>query len=331
LSDITGQIVLFSTDQHGSRFIQQKLEYCNPEEKESVFKEVISYASKLMIDVFGNYVIQKFFEHGTLEQRRQLGEQLNGQVLSLSLQMYGCRVIQKALEVIELDQKVNLVQELKGHVMRCVHDQNGNHVIQKCIEAIPAEKIGFIISSFNGEVSALSSHPYGCRVIQRVLEHCSDEQTSRSIVVEILDSACTLAEDPYGNYVTQHILEMGKPEERSQIIQKLSGKFKQMSKLKYASNVVEKCLKNGNAAERDLIIEEFISESDDNEDLLMLMKDQYANYVVQKIFDLGTEKQKEVFLNCIKSNLPVLKRFTYAKQIVARYEQITEGSPQDQT
>lgn len=48
-----------SVDQHGSRFIQQKLEHCSAEEKASVFREVLPHASKLMTDVFGNYVIQK--------------------------------------------------------------------------------------------------------------------------------------------------------------------------------------------------------------------------------------------------------------------------------
>lgn len=48
-----------SVDQHGSRFIQQKLENCSAEEKASVFKEVLPRALKLMTDVFGNYVIQK--------------------------------------------------------------------------------------------------------------------------------------------------------------------------------------------------------------------------------------------------------------------------------
>lgn len=48
-----------SIDQHGSRFIQQKLENCSVDEKELVFKEVLPHASKLMTDVFGNYVIQK--------------------------------------------------------------------------------------------------------------------------------------------------------------------------------------------------------------------------------------------------------------------------------
>lgn len=54
-------IFYFSVDQHGSRFIQQKLEHCRAEEKVSVFKEVLPHASKLMTDVFGNYVIQKVY------------------------------------------------------------------------------------------------------------------------------------------------------------------------------------------------------------------------------------------------------------------------------
>ncbi|XP_064991153.1 pumilio homolog 5-like [Musa acuminata AAA Group] len=272
LSNIAGHIVEFSTDQHGSRFIQQKLETCSLDEKTSAFKEVLPHASSLMTDVFGNYVIQKFFEHGNAEQRKELAIKLVGNVLPLSLQMYGCRVIQKALEVIELNQKTQLVQELDGNVMRCVRDQNGNHVIQKCIECILTQKIGFIISAFRGQVVTLSTHPYGCRVIQRVLEHCTDESQSHWIVDEILQSACLLAQDQYGNYVTRHVLERGKPHERSQIISKFFGQIVQMSQHKFASNVVEKCLEYGNIEERDHLIKEIVGHTEGNDNLLVMME-----------------------------------------------------------
>ncbi|KAI0488700.1 hypothetical protein KFK09_028539 [Dendrobium nobile] len=322
LSDIAGRIVEFSADQHGSRFIQQKLESCSAEEKASVFQEVLPHASTLMTDVFGNYVIQKFFEHGSPEERKELANQLVGHVLPLSLQMYGCRVIQKALEVIELDQKTQLVFELDGHVLRCVRDQNGNHVIQKCIECVPTERIGFIISAFRGHVATLSMHPYGCRVIQRVLEHCSDELQSACIVDEILQSACILAQDQYGNYVTQHVLERGKPLERSQIINKLSGQVVQMSQHKFASNVVEKCLEHGSSAEREILIMEIVGQTEGNDNLLIMMKDQFANYVVQKILDVCTDTQRELLLGCIRSHSQALKKYTYGKHIVARVEQL---------
>ncbi|KAI8544847.1 hypothetical protein RHMOL_Rhmol08G0326800 [Rhododendron molle] len=312
LSDISGRIAEFSVDQHGSRFIQQKLENCGVEEKASVFKEVLPHASKLMTD---------FFEHGSCEQRKELADQLSGQILPLSLQMYGCRVIQKALEVIELDQKTQLVHELDGHVMKCVRDQNANHVIQKCIECIPVEKIQFIIAAFKGQVATLSTHPYGCRVIQRVLEHCSDDL--QCIVDEILESAYVLAQDQYGNYVTQHVLERGKPHERSQIISKLTGKIVPMSQHKYASNVVEKCLEHGDSAERELLIDEILVQSEENDNLLVMMKDQFANYVVQKILEISNDNHREVLLNRIRMHLHALKKYTYGKHIVARFEQLS--------
>nr|CAD1825426.1 unnamed protein product [Ananas comosus var. bracteatus] len=322
LSDIAGRIVEFSADQHGSRFIQQKLENCSAEEKASVFQEVLPHASTLMTDVFGNYVIQKFFEHGSPDQRRELANKLVGQMLQLSLQMYGCRVIQKALEVIELDQKTQLVRELDGQVMRCVRDQNGNHVIQKCIECVPTDKIDFIISAFRGQVASLSTHPYGCRVIQRVLEHCTEDSQGQCIVDEILQSACTLAQDQYGNYVTQHVLQRGKPHERSQIISKLAGQVVQMSQNKFASNVIEKCLEHGDAAERELLIDEIVGQTEGNDNLLVMMKDQFANYVVQKILETCSDKQREVLLDRIRVHLPALRKYTYGKHIVARVEHI---------
>jgi hypothetical protein len=144
LKDITGFVVEFSKDQHGSRFIQQKLEVATSQEKDSLFAEILVDALVLMTDVFGNYVIQKFFEYGLMTHRKQLVKVLSGHVLNLTLQTYGCRVIQKALEVIDDDDKGRIAFELDGNIMKCVQDQNGNHVIQKCIEKISQKNIQFI-------------------------------------------------------------------------------------------------------------------------------------------------------------------------------------------
>ena len=95
LSDIKGHVVEFAGDQHGSRFIQQKLESANSEVKESVFRELEENALQLMQDVFGNYVIQKFFEHGDQIQKKILVGKMKGHVLELANQMYACRVVQK--------------------------------------------------------------------------------------------------------------------------------------------------------------------------------------------------------------------------------------------
>ena len=98
--DIYNHIVEFSGDQHGSRFIQLKLETANSDEKDQVFREIHPNSIQLMTDVFGNYVIQKFFEHGNQSQKKILANQMRNHVLTLSLQMYGCRVVQKVKSIL---------------------------------------------------------------------------------------------------------------------------------------------------------------------------------------------------------------------------------------
>ncbi|KAI4983113.1 hypothetical protein ZWY2020_023605 [Hordeum vulgare] len=324
LLDIVGHVVEFSSDQYGSRFIQQKLETASTEEKNMIFPEILPQAQTLMTDVFGNYVIQKFFEYGTEPQKKQLANLLKGHVYTLSTQMYGCRVIQKALEVVGVEQQTQMALELDGNaiIMKCVRDQNGNHVIQKCIECIPQERIQFIISAFYGQVVELSTHPYGCRVIQRVLEHCDDESTQNAMMEEIMQCVVPLTQDQYGNYVIQHVLQHGKPEERTSIITQLAGQIVKMSQQKFASNVVEKCLSFGSPEERQILINEMLGTTDENEPLQAMMKDQFANYVVQKVLETCDDHNRELILSRIKVHLNALKRYTYGKHIVARVEKL---------
>uniref|UniRef100_A0A3Q1GRT4 Pumilio homolog 1 n=1 Tax=Acanthochromis polyacanthus TaxID=80966 RepID=A0A3Q1GRT4_9TELE len=320
LRDIAGHIMEFSQDQHGSRFIQLKLERASSAERQLVFSEILQAAYQLMVDVFGNYVIQKFFEFGSLDQKLALAERIRGHVLSLALQMYGCRVIQKALEFIPSDQQSEMVRELDGHVLKCVKDQNGNHVVQKCIECVQPHALHFIIDAFKGQVFALSTHPYGCRVIQRILEHCLPEQTL-PILEELHQHTEQLVQDQYGNYVIQHVLEHGRAEDKSKIVAEIRGNVLGLSQHKFASNVVEKCVTHASRAERAVLIDEVCSLTEGpHSALYTMMKDQYANYVVQKMIDVAEPTQRKIVMHKIRPHISTLRKYTYGKHILAKLE-----------
>ncbi|KAJ5831360.1 uncharacterized protein N7525_009613 [Penicillium rubens] len=317
LKDIYNHVVEFSGDQHGSRFIQQKLETANSDEKEQVFREIQPNCLQLMTDVFGNYVVQKLFEHGNQTQKKILANQMRGHVLALSTQMYGCRVVQKALEHILTDQQAAMVKELENHVLKCVRDQNGNHVIQKAIERVPSQYVQFIINAFRGQVNRLAAHPYGCRVIQRMLEHC-EEVDRQSILAELHACTSNLIPDQFGNYVIQHVIENGDEKDRTRMIDIVMGQLLAYSKHKFASNVVEKSIEFGAEHERNHIISTLTSTNDRGESpLLGLMRDQYGNYVIQKVLGQLKDAEREALIEQIKPLLSQLKKFSYGKQIVA--------------
>jgi hypothetical protein len=322
LKDVFGHIVELCSDQHGSRFIQQKLESASAEEKNQVFREIYPTALELMTDVYGNYVVQKFFEYGATPQKTSLVNAMTGSIMNLTMQMYGCRVVQKAIEYALLEQQLAILEELKGFVMQCVLDQNGNHVIQKAVERVPVEHLAFILKALKGHVKELAVHPYGCRVMQRIFEHCSEAHVS-GLLQELHDISSVLIQDQYGNYVIQHILDKGRQKDRDLVIAKIKGNVLSFSRHKFASNVVEKCIIAANPADKKaLFIEVMTQREDGTTPLVLMMKDQFANYVVQKMLDLADDGQRAELVHHISPHFASLRKFTYGKHIIAKIEKM---------
>ncbi|KAI3337366.1 ARM repeat-containing protein [Xylariaceae sp. AK1471] len=308
LKDIYNHIVEFSGDQHGSRFIQDKLVGANSEEKEHVFREIEPNALQLMKDVFGNYVIQKFFEHGNQVQKKIIAAQMKGKVAELSVQMYSCRVVQKALEHVLVEQQQEIVEELRPNIIQIIKDQNGNHVIQMVIKMVPRLCIPFMMDAFRGQVDSLAKHGYACRVIQRVLEYGTDAER-KSLMADLHACTAQLITDTYGNYVIQHIIAQGEPEDRSIMIQHVIDRLLYLSKHKFASNVVEKCIEYGAVDERRAIrIKLTTPNSDGTSPLQLMMKDQFGNYVIQKLMERLEGAEKLSFAEEVKTQIAILKK-----------------------
>mmetsp|Transcript_30357 Transcript_30357/g.54996 ORF Transcript_30357/g.54996 Transcript_30357/m.54996 type:complete len:890 (+) Transcript_30357:227-2896(+) len=347
IHDIKGHVVEFCLDQNGSRFIQQRLEVADAIEKNAVMDEIIPAIKELQNDVFGNYVVQKLYEFGTDGMKKDLKGTLEGNMLLLSLQMYGCRVVQKALESLDYDDLCELLQEFDSYVLTCIQDQNGNHVMQKCIEVMSvkakeaevktgevglsssmAQRILFIVDDVLANVKTLCCHPYGCRVLQRMLEHCVDFQKMATLdKIQLCHKA--LLDDQYGNYVIQHVLQYGRESDRDSLLKIIvENDLLKLSRQKFASNVVEKLLKYGNSNQRNAIVREMLKvvieggtgqEGVGSSVLLLMVRDAYANYVVQTAIDVVPEgNEKRMLLEELKANEVQLRNYTFAKHIVAK-------------
>ena len=317
-----GHIVEFCQDQNGSRFIQQRLEMADEMEKRLVLKEVLPCVRRLRNDVFGNYVVQKLLAHGTSDMKDQLKVTFRNEMLSLATKMYGCRVVQKALETLDDDDVFELISEYHGHVLICIHDQNGNHVIQKCVEVLSRRaraaldrgeeekfhafyrEIQFIVDCVTEDIIPLACHPYGCRVLQRILEHCTPEIKTFTMD-QLLGCHRVLLDDQYGNYVIQHVLQYGRDIDRQSILNiVIESGLLIMCRQKFASNVVEKLLKYGTNDHRTEIVREMLETVEHNGQhgssgcsvALLLVRDAYANYVVQTTLDVVPEGREKSLL-----------------------------------
>lgn len=253
---------------------------------------------------------------------------------------------QKALESLAYDDLCSLLHEFEQNVLTCIQDQNGNHVMQKIVEVMSVsakeeeaksredgladsmvEKIQFVVDDVLANVETLCCHPYGCRVLQRMLEHCVDFQKTATLdQIQLVHK--TLLDDQYGNYVIQHVLQYGRESDRDSLLQIIvNNDLLKLSRQKFASNVVEKLLKYGNSNQRNTIVREMLKvvregsspEGAGSTVLLLMVRDAYANYVVQTAIDVvpdGNEKQR--LLEELKANEAQLRNYTFAKHIVAK-------------
>lgn len=54
--------------------------------------------------------------------------------------------------------------------------------------------------------------------------------------------------------------------------------------------------------------------------LHVMMKDQYANYVVQKMIDVSEPTQRKILMHKIRPHMNSLRKYTYGKHIIAKLE-----------
>lgn len=307
IKQLEPQILMLSKDQNGCRFLQKRIEeysYTNtPEEVEEscriIYRQVKTIIQDLIINSFGNYLVQKLFDHLSVKERTEILKICENQLKQIALNQHGTRALQHMIEFLTIDEQIKIiVEQLKSHVVELIKNLNGNHVIQKCLVQFTNKKhIQFIVDGVCDGVFEVASHRHGCCVLQKTLDY-SDTKQFQQIGKSVLKNGLELLQDAYGNYVVQHLLSSSKHPDSIKheflrlIGLEIQGHLKNLSVQKYASNVVEKCIKS---LDDEKLQEELILEVLRLDTLKLLIRDPYGNYVVQAMLDI-------VLFNDIKSH-----------------------------
>jgi hypothetical protein len=319
-STYISNVYMIARDQAGCRMLQQKLEEGNAEVTRAILSEVLAHIVDLMMDPFGNYLCQKLMEISSPAELELMLENVCGALVQISLNMHGARAAQKLVDVVGSTPShvPRLVAALEGAVTMLAKDTNGNHVVQKCIEVLPPEMLLFIFQIIAQEIVDLSSHRHGCRIVQRCVD-VAQGPARWQLIRAICQNSLTLVQDPFGNYVIQHVLEQndaGSKSARSEIVCRMLGRLAVLSRQKFSSNVVERCLKLCTEEETSKMIAELA----DPRGLGELLRDVFGNYVVQSALSVAPEPLLSRFLAAIRPFLPSLRASGQGRRIVQKLE-----------
>ncbi|KAL8947592.1 MAG: hypothetical protein Q9222_006144 [Ikaeria aurantiellina] len=314
LEHLQGEIYSLCKDQHGCRYLQKKLEERNPEHIRMIFLETNQHVVELMTDPFGNYLCQKLLEFSNDEQRTVLINNAAPQMVKISLNQHGTRALQKMIEFISTHEQIQtIIGALQDRVVELIQDLNGNHVIQKCLNRLSAEDAQFIFDAVGHNCVVVGTHRHGCCVLQRCIDHASGHQKAQ-LIAQITANAFSLVQDPFGNYVLQYIVDLQELAFTNPLCYSFQGHIPLLSKQKFSSNVIEKCLRGAEASVSRMMIEEMLNSNE----LEKMLRDSFANYVVQTAIDYADPDTKTLLVDAIRPILPSIRQTPYGRRIQSK-------------
>ncbi|KAL2421722.1 Pumilio domain-containing protein C6G9.14 [Exophiala dermatitidis] len=314
LENYRGSLYELCKDQHGCRYLQRKLEDGNEEHIQAIFAETCPHIIELMTDPFGNYLCQKLFEYCNEEQRTALINTAAPALTTIALNQHGTRALQKMIEFVRTEEQVEtIIRALSDRVVDLVQDLNGNHVVQKCLTRLGAERSQFIYDAVGKYCVVVGTHRHGCCVLQRCIDHAQGFQRAQ-LIARITHCAFDLVQDPFGNYVVQYILDLDEISFTKPLCESFLGRIPQLSKQKFSSNVIEKCLRTADSDTKRRMIEEMLI----GNELEKMLRDAFANYVVQTALEFADPQTKMRLVDAVRPILPMIKQTPHGRRIAGK-------------
>jgi len=316
LENVGGTIYELCKDQHGCRYLQKQLEGRLPEHVHMIWLETNQHVVELMTDPFGNYLCQKLLEYCNEEERTVLVQNASHNMVHIALNQHGTRALQKMIEFVNTPVQTQIIIEaLRHRVVELIQDLNGNHVIQKCLNKLSPGDAQFIFDAVGTSCVEVGTHRHGCCVLQRCIDHASGDQ-KLWLIQRITENAVTLVQDPFGNYVVQYIIDLNEPLFTEPLVRQFRTKIGALSRHKFSSNVVEKCIRCATDVSKDLIVEELLVPGE----MERLLRDSFANYVIQTALEYSTPDMKQHLVNTIRPILPQIRSTPYGRRIQAKIQ-----------
>jgi len=145
----------------------------------------------------------------------------------------------------------------------------------------------------------LSVNSNGIGVIKKIIKFAKSDLTIAKIQKIILENFKYLIFNVYGNYAIQVALENWNKTLLSPLISLFYNGFYEYSLNKFSSNVVEKCIEFGG----EEVISKFIEEISNKSKIVELMKNNFGNFVVQKVLKMSNSDKLKKLTNLILKNI----------------------------
>ena len=330
LQEITNKLDIIATKKHGCKFLEHFLK--SSENKSEIINKIFYpklYWIKLYElsnDLFGNYFIQELIPELDSNNLISFTNLVINNLLNLCLNPHGTRVVQILINNIK-DNKFGLLiifkNALSNIMDKLINNLNGSFVLMHYAAQIRDNEI--IYEFLNNNLVEIATNSYSCSALQKLIDIATNQQKV-ILFTNIINNTNNLVGNQCGLYVLQFIMNKNNYYINDAILNQIINKIIYLSKRKYSSNVVEKCLETCSPEKVRELIRIF-----NNEEIIRdLIKDIFGNYVIQKLLNVCPDEGiKNRILGYIALEFNNLKSLPFGpklmNKIIMSYPQIRKN------
>lgn len=268
----------------GSRHFQKLLNNSPPTQYETdLFSNIISYTiENIMCDYYGNYFLQKFVPYCSLKHRLIFYKHLHKNFYQIANHPCGNHSLQSLIMLQNTKEEEMIIKEcVEPNLHKLAFGQNSSHVIQKVIHVIKESNRDYINTFIISNLIDLCLDSNGIGVIKEFIAQMENEFYIMAVVSILELEMHKLTYDQNGNFAIQEIIKHFGIKYCGKIINKIVEHVFMFSISKFSSNVVDCVVDTLFHIDLERFYKIMFKMFFDPECLNEMLKNKYANYVIE--------------------------------------------------
>ena len=245
-------------------------------------------------------------------------EQLAPNIFQLAKDQGGCRYLQKLLDDDPQTTSQILYQPLIENILRLVNDPFGNYFIQKMFANLSADQIHQIIFILSPHIFDIGANPHGTRVLQHLISFLSTPTLIEYFLSVMSPHIVPLLKELNGTHVVQKFA-FEYPTYAPYVNKIIIDNSPSLATHRHGCCVIQKYLETSQGEMLRLLLEKLIN------NCLMLIVDQFGNYVIQSILLMKKIECGNAIAMRITENVCYYAKHKYSSNVVEKCFDYCDG------
>ena len=239
--------------------------------------------------------------------------------VSMAKDQGASRYLQQLLDNNPKDLIDILFSPLCKNILKLINDPFGNYLIQKIITYFNQEQLLKILNIISPSFYEISCNPHGTRVLQKMIGLLSSPVIKNYFFELVKPIITPLLKDLNGTYIVQKFATQNINDYGLKINEIIIENSSELCTHRHGCCVIQKYLETRDKTMLPGLIDKLI------EDSLLLIIDQFGNYVIQTILLIGDKKYGNKLAEKISSNVVFYAKHKYSSNVVEKCFDYCDG------